>query len=64
MDSFIILGLVPGTGIQITFEMWLQTAASLGLLFLFVRIYQIATYVVPLAPSRQPLHATQLHRRG
>lgn len=24
MDDFIVLGLIPGTDIQITFEMWLQ----------------------------------------
>ncbi len=29
MDDFIVLGLIPGTDIQISFEMWLQLATSL-----------------------------------
>lgn len=29
MDDFIVLGFIPGTDIQITFEMWLQFVTAL-----------------------------------
>ena len=36
MQNFIVLGLIPGTDIQITFEMWLISAASLLFLILLL----------------------------
>lgn len=64
MDSLIVLGLVPGTTIQITFEMWLQGFFGLILLVSLAYIYRIATYKVELDSSRTALHASQLHRRA
>jgi hypothetical protein len=36
MQELVVLGLIPGTNIQITFELWLNTL--LGLLFLYMCI--------------------------
>jgi hypothetical protein len=64
MDNFIVLGLVPGTNLQITFELWLQTAAAFLGLGLLVYAYKIFTFPLPAEPSRQTMHASQLHHRA
>ena len=33
MYSFLVLGLIPGTNIQITFEIWAEAAVVLSILF-------------------------------
>lgn len=68
MYSFIVLGLVPGTSFQITFEMWLQCAELLTLTFLLsvlaVRYTNTgrAGVVADIERLRIPVHARQLHR--
>ena len=70
MYSFLVLGLIPGTNIQIDFWAWIILMA--GLLIATVLLKQ---YVLRLVAnwwhqfdetdgaSRQPLHASQLHQR-
>lgn len=61
MQNFIVLGLIPGTDIQITFEMWLIGAASLLFLItllglwhrLLIRMWLIFVYLMLIA-KRQP----------
>lgn len=64
MDSFIVLGLVPGTNFQITFELWLQVAAGLVGLWLVFYAYKFMTFPIPDQEAHQPLHASQLHHRA
>lgn len=37
MYNFLVLGLIPGTNIQITFAMWAETAALFFMIHLFIR---------------------------
>jgi hypothetical protein len=39
MQNFIVLGLIPGTDIQITFAMWLIIALGLVVLFLLAILW-------------------------
>ena len=64
MYSFIVLGIIPGTDIQINFQIWLDAMVGLVLLAL------IAWLVMPKRSiktdtfmPRTPLHASQLHFR-
>lgn len=70
MYSFIVLGLIPGTNIQINFWAWIIIMIGLT-----VTAYKLRFRVVRLvsnwwgqldneAETRQPLHASQLHLRG
>jgi hypothetical protein len=59
--SLLVLGLIPGTNISISFPVWI----ALGFLLMTIRParrlyhhYQFAT-----ARLRRPLHASQLHSR-
>ena len=66
MYSFLVLGLVPGTDIQISFTAWLILMPILVVVFLICRPL-IRYYMIPrpqLVQMRVPLHANQLHRRG
>ena len=38
MYSLLVLGLIPGTSIQITFEMWLFVAEVLGSLMMLIAV--------------------------
>lgn len=64
MYTFFILGLIPGTNLQITFQMWIDglelVAAVAGLAWIY-RQHHAA--VAELFVPRQPLHANQLHHR-
>lgn len=66
MYNFLVLGLVPGTNIRITFRMWLNiiglSLVVLGVLWLVTnrRRFNLVTGL----QIRQPLHASQLHRRA
>lgn len=68
MYSFIVLGLVPGTNFQITFEMWLQCAELLTLIVLLsvlaIRYTRTgrAGVIADIERLRIPVHAKQLHR--
>jgi hypothetical protein len=41
MYELIVLGLVPGTQIQINFEMWLRIAGVCAILFAWWRIHRV-----------------------
>lgn len=43
MYSFIVLGIIPGTDVQITFELWLKLVAVLLIIMLLV-VFGIWTY--------------------
>ena len=63
MYTFFVLGIIPGTTIQITFQLWLDVVAGLGVIILLARLFselRLET-VVTVAPGRSPLHARQLH---
>jgi hypothetical protein len=61
MQNFIVLGLIPGTDVQITFEMWLIGAASLLFIITLlglrhkhlIRRWMILVYLI-LITKRQP----------
>lgn len=67
MYSFFVLGLVPGTSIQITFRMWFDVVSALIFITLGCRL--LLTQHRGHRPteaddtSRLPLHASQLHLR-
>ena len=70
MYSFIVLGLIPGTNIQISFELWLQIVAGLTtyiLLSIFAvwtyRFFRLTNQLLAPAKTRLPLYASQLHQR-
>jgi hypothetical protein len=61
MYNLLVLGLVPGTNIQITFKVWLDVI-GLGIVgFLAYNMYR--NNEAAQAFKRVPLHANQLHRR-
>ena len=69
MYTFLVLGLIPGTNIQINFYAWIIIMSGL-----IITAYRLRPRLVQAisnwwhqfdkAPSRQPLHANQLHLRG
>lgn len=70
MYSFLVLGLIPGTNIQINFWAWIIIMVGLT-----VTAYKLRFRVGRLVSSwwhqfddpethRKPLHANQLHLRG
>ncbi len=62
--SFIVLGIVPGTDIRITFGAWLQIAVYIFAAVATVKIYsKIEPMLFSYEPIRVPLHASQLHQR-
>ena len=70
MYSFIVLGLVPGTNIQISFELWLQFVAGLTIYILLCifavwtyRFFRLTNHLLAPTQRRSPLYATQLHQR-
>jgi len=56
MQDFIVLGIIPGTSIQITFNYWLYAAISLLALSLLKAVWRrrssIREYIVALLISR------------
>lgn len=55
MDSFIVLGLIPGTDIQITFEMWIQfTIAVIAILIVLNIGLRLLRSVRPNVSGNQP----------
>ena len=71
MYTFLVLGLIPGTNIQIGFWAWIIFMAGLA-----VVVYRLKTRIVSFLESwwrqfdedkaiaRKPLHASRLHLRG
>ncbi len=65
MYTFLVLGIIPGTNIQISFQAWLVAASSALAIALMMRaLWQVnAGWIANMQPVRQPVHANQLHRR-
>lgn len=63
MYNFLVLGMIPGTQIQITFETWF---IAFILFVAVVKVYRLITVRRQsiLLTVRIPLHANQLHLRG
>lgn len=56
MQNFIVLGIIPGTSIRITFNFWLCTVVSLLCLVLMKNLWQrratIRSFIIALMISR------------
>jgi len=64
MYSVLVLGLIPGTDIQISFQAWLATITLLPLVVMAVRLLIRSLSAMQRGfESRLPLHASQLHHR-
>jgi hypothetical protein len=66
MYAFLVLGLIPGTNIQISFQAWLFIAPVLlvAAIILRPRALQWWHKFGEDQASRRPLHASQLHLRA
>jgi hypothetical protein len=64
MYSFLVLGIVPGTNIQITFEDWRNIFVSFLSIAVLVHIFKNQRAGTAPLPMRRPLHAATLHLRG
>lgn len=63
METLIVLGQIPGTDIQITFFMWLQAVALVGVVLVAFRLVTVRRdQAVDAKTQRAPVHASQLHR--
>jgi hypothetical protein len=65
MYSFIVLGIVPGTNIQISFQAWLLMLAGLvALIMVFIASHRLRRSMgLQGLRLRQPLDANQLHQQ-
>jgi hypothetical protein len=63
MYSLVVLGLIPGTNIQITFRSW---SALAGWVAGCVLVYSYRHLLTPeaVALRREVVHASQFHHRG
>ena len=66
MYNFIVLGIIPGTNIQIGFYAWIILAITLFTLYYLFhkRIMDFFNQPQNELEVRTPLHANQLHYRG
>lgn len=66
MYNLLVLGLIPGTNIQIGFYAWiiLVLALFIAVYFIHKKILEIISQPDLELEIRQPLHANQLHSRG
>jgi hypothetical protein len=65
MYTFLVLGIIPGTTFQITFQLWLDAVAGLMTLGLLIRLMTEHRSTRGISkPLRIPLHARQLHLRA
>jgi hypothetical protein len=62
--NFFVLGIIPGTDTQITFQTWAKGFPLLLVLYTLYRFYQRRGLVIDALPGRQPLPASLLHQRG
>ena len=64
MYSILVLGLIPGTNIQVSFVAWLAVSAIAAtfVLVLLVQYYRNRREI--WLPAHYPKHANQLHQRG
>jgi hypothetical protein len=65
MYSILVLGLIPGTNIQISFQAWLAILAVLTLLAPFLKRYvsRLVKFGKETAASYEAPHASLLHHR-
>jgi hypothetical protein len=63
MYSFLILGIVPGTNLQINFQGWLNLAGLVLSTAVLLRLYRQHQLLTTIFAPRLPLHASQLHQR-
>jgi hypothetical protein len=70
MYNFIVGGFVPGTNLQVTFQLWLDLTGVAVVVYMLHQLLDLRqlldAYLAtrqPL-PVRAPLHANQLHRRA
>jgi len=65
MYSILVLGLIPGTNIQISFKAWLIIVAGLLVLapVLIVSLKRLIAFGKANTSYPQPLHANLLHHR-
>ncbi len=71
MYEFIVLGMVPGTNIQISFELWLKLVAGVSayaLLCAFAiwtyRFFKFTDQLLSVRGDHSPVSASQLHQRA
>jgi len=63
MYSFLVLGIIPGTDVAISFQAWLVILAWLGLLLVVFRSPLRQAWESSKHAARLPLPASQLHLR-
>lgn len=64
MYTFVVLGLIPGTNIQISFQAWLAMAAVLPVTAVLLKSPLSSLVAIGRAAEpRLPLPATLLHQR-
>jgi hypothetical protein len=64
MYNFIVLGIVPGTDLQIDFDMWLKLLEMAVLVYAVFKLKIVHQTLAGQTWVRRPLHASQLHLRG
>jgi hypothetical protein len=62
MYNLLVLGLVPGTNLQITFKTWLDVLGLVVAAYGATSLYR-GRFTIGAVNVRQPLHASQLHSR-
>ncbi len=63
MYTFLVLGIIPGTNIAISFQAWLVITAVLSVLLLAVLPLRQLLSAGQARVARMPLPASQLHLR-
>ncbi len=63
MYSFLVLGIIPGTNVAISFQAWLASVSSLALTIYCFRRGLRGLLSREFGLVRQPLVASQLHQR-
>jgi len=63
MYSLLVLGIIPGTDVAISFQAWLIILAMLGLLLVIFRSPLHQAWESGKQAARLPLPASQLHLR-
>jgi hypothetical protein len=64
MYSFLVLGLVPGTNFQISFQDWLLMLACLPVIVMAFMLRHRLRHATQQIDLRQPLYASQLHQQA
>lgn len=64
MYSFFVLGLVPGTTFQITFQVWLDAVLIVVMIAMLTGIYRHRPVFGYLITRYSPLDASSLHRQN